>query len=377
MIRFTPTLILVLCLCQRLAFAQADPSASFETEIPGAFNLFPTPLAGIDGAQADFNQPSKKTFAWEVGPKLIELRGSYWERRQEGQAQLDGSRSPGETRWGRYFDLLASTSHFSGKLVGEAEAAYSTLGFSTMEDQEPVMTRLGVHGRWGKTAYGVSYRSSGRGFVSPSGATIEHARDESQVWVEYDFGLFRMRGAAGEMWEKNAVTKDLTLTRTAGTSLLMNKPNWTATLSTAYSVIGQGENALENGIALTNGISLAYRPSPLLTLEPNFSFKQEWAPMTRLQTDMPSASFALSYRQSRELQIIGRTTYTRELSEDPLRNGSVVNAAAGFNWNLGKFFLGEQSLSFQLEYKNELRASLPRDLQSNLTGTVQFKIMGF
>jgi hypothetical protein len=351
---------------------------AFTREIPGALNLFPAPFAGIDGAQNDFDQPSKKSFALELGPKLLELRGSYWERRREDPVQLDGLSPPGETRWGRYYDLLATSSQFDGKLVGEAEAAYSTLGFSTLNDQEPVMTRLGVHGRWGKTGYGLSYRTSGRGFVAPTGAAIEHDRDESQIWVEYDFGVFRMRGAAGEMWEKNFITKDLTLTRSAATSFYVNKANWSATLSATYSLMGQSEDTIQKGIGFTNGFSLAYRPTPLLTLEPNLAYKQEWAPITRLKTDIPSAGFALTYKQSRDLQLIGRTSYTRELSEDPLRDASLVNAAAGLNWNLGQSFLGRQSsLSFQLEYKNELRASLPRDLQSNLTGSVQFKVLGF
>ena len=55
----------------------------------------------------------------------------------------------------------------------------------------------------------------------------------------------------------------------------------------------------------------------------------------------------------------------------------MVNAATGLNWKLGKSFLGEQSVSLQLEYKNESRLTVPDNQQANLTGTVQFKILGF
>jgi hypothetical protein len=115
----------------------------------------------------------------------------------------------------------------------------------------------------------------------------------------------------------------------------------------------------------------------MLTLEPNVSFKQEWAPITRLKTDTPSAGFGLAYTPSRQLQVIGRAAYARDLSEDPLKAGSIMNAATGLNWKLGKSFLGEQSLSVQVEYKCESRLLLPEHQQNNLTGMIQFKILGF
>lgn len=75
--------------------------------------------------------------------------------------------------------------------------------------------------------------------------------------------------------------------------------------------------------------------------------------------------------------MIGCAAYARDLSEDPLRTGSALNATTAVNWKLGKSFLGEQSVSVQLEYKNESRLTLPENQQNNLTGTVHFKILGF
>ncbi|HKY07352.1 MAG TPA: hypothetical protein VJQ55_03885, partial [Candidatus Binatia bacterium] len=282
-----------------------------------------------------------------------------------------------ETSWGRYVELLASSSHFDGKLTGEAQAAYSTLGFLSLEEEHPVMTRLGVHGRWGKTGYGISYHSSGRGFVSTDNLKVDHNRDEAQLWGEYNLGLFRLRGAVGEMWEENSDTHEVRLTKTTATSLYFKKPAWTAALSSSYSTAAATERLGRQTLAVTNGLSFAYRFASLFKLEPNVSFKREWAPITRLKTDTPSAAVGLVYMPSTALQLVGRASYTRDLSEDPLRSGSTMNAAAGFNWQLGKSAIGGQSVSLKLEYKNESRPTLPEHQQANLTAMVQFKILGF
>jgi hypothetical protein len=376
-IRFTPLLILIFCSCQTPAFVQAERSVLFPTAVPEAANLFPNSFAGISGVQKDSEQPSKKLFALEFGPKLLELKASYFERRQEEPAAFHSFSDKAETKWGTYADLLATSAHFGGKLAAEAQAAYSTLAFRAFEDQQPVMTRLGLHGRWGKAGYGLSYRSTGRGFVSTDNLWTDHSRDEGQVWGEYDLGLFRVRGAFGEMWEENSETHQVTLTKTTATSVYLNRPGWSAALSSSYSTAGNDDHLGQKTLAVTNGVSFAYRFASLFKLEPNLSFKQEWAPITRLKTDTPLAGVGLAFTPSRELQLIGRASYARDMSQDPLRTGSIMNAAAGLNWNLGKSFIGQQSLSLQLEYKNELRPTLPENQQTNLIGMVQFKILGF
>lgn len=374
--RFASLLFLVSCLCRTLAFAQAEVSDTFPSEIPEAIALFPNAFAGINGVQIDATAPlSKVNFALEFGRKLLEVKASYFEKRIQEPAALGSASDP---MWlGKYADLLAVSSQFGGKLVGEAEAAYSTLGILPSSDRLPMMTRLAVHGRWGKSGYGLSTRSSGRGYVSPAGLKTEHARDERQIWAQYDLGPYRVRGAVGEMWEDNFDTRQLTLTRTTATSFYLNKPGWNAVLSSSYSTIANNEHLDQKTLALSHGLSFAYRFTSLLTLEPNVSFKQEWAPITSLKTDTCSAGFGLTYTPSRDLQWIGRATYARDSSEDPLRAGSLVNAATGLNWKLGKSFLGEQSVSLQLEYKNESRLTAPDNQQASLTGTIQFKILGF
>ena len=378
-IRSTALLILVSCLCRTLAFAQTEFSGTFPSEIPEATALFPNSFAGINGAQTDSTAPlSKVNFALEFGRKWLEVKASYFEKRIQEPALLGSASDPMAFKWlGKYADLLAVSSQFGGRLVGEAQAAYSTLGVPPSGDHLPMMTRLGVHGRWEKLGYGLSTRSSGRGYVSPAGVKTEHARDESQIWAEYDLGQYRVRGAVGEMWEDNFDTRQLTLTRMTATSLYLNKPSWNAALSSSYSTVANNEHLEQKTLALTHELSFAYRFTSLLTLEPNVRFKQEWAPITSLKTDTCSAGFGLTYAPSRDLQWIGRASYARDSSEDPLRAGSLLSAATGLNWKLGKTFLGEQSVSLQLEYRNESRLTVPDNQQASLTGTIQFKILGF
>jgi hypothetical protein len=360
-----------------VAVAQAYGPDVVATDVPGTVDLLPSSFTRIDSMLRDLKQPSKKTLALELGPKLVELRATYWEKRKEQRPSPGILSSPDPAGLGRYFNLFATLSPFNGSLVGESEIAYSTLGFSSLTEQQPIMSRLGASGRWDKASYGVDYRSFGRGFVSLTGAKVEHDRDESQLWGEYDFGLVRVRSGAMEAWEKNSKTNDLTLTRTAAASMQLVKPDWSALFSSSSSWIGRGEESGNKAFAFANGFALVYRPATLFTIEPNINFRHEWDRAARLKTGTPSAGLALAYTPSRDLLLIGRASYARDLSDDPLKLASIVNTTAGLSWKIGKSFLGEQSLSMQLEYKNESRPIVPDSQQSNITGTVQFKIAGF
>jgi hypothetical protein len=370
-------MILVLCLCERVAFAQASDAEFAPTDSPGMVDLLPSSFAPSDSILGEFNRPSNQTFALELGPKLVELKATYWEKRREESLSIDSLSDSDSTKWGRYFNLLAASSWFEGKLVGESELAYSAPGFASFKDQLPIMRRLGVKGRWGKAGYGLSHRAFGQGFLSLAGAEVEHDRDESQLWGEYNFGLLRLRGAAGETREENSVTHELTLTKTAAASFHLAKPNWSALFSSSYSSIGRGEDWNDKTFAFANGLALVYRPVTLFSVAPNFSFRHQWDPSTRLKTDTPSAGLALAYQPFRDLQLIGRASYARDLSDDPLEDASLVSTAAGLKWKLGKSFIGEHSVSLGLEYKNESRPTLPENQQANLIGTVQFRIVGF
>lgn len=359
-----------------MAFGQASDSEFAPKDIPGKADLFLSSFARIDGVPREFHPPSKTTVSLELGPKLLEIRANFWEKRRESLSvgSLSDARS---TNVGRYFDLFATSSHFGGKLVGEGEIAYSALSFSPLAASQPVMRRFGVKGQWDKAVYGAAFRSFGQGFVSLAGATVEHDRDESQLWGEYDFGLFRFRGAAGETWETNSATNDITLTRTAGTSFHLAKPNWSALFSSSYSWLGRREEWSDKTIALANGFVLVYRPAALFTIEPNVNFRQERDRVTRFKTDTQSAGLAVTYSPLRDLQVIGRASYVRDMSDDPLKDGSIVSATGGLSWGLGESSLGKQSVSLRFEYKDELRAMLPGNHQANFSGSLQIMIAGF
>lgn len=296
------------------------------------------------------------------------------ERRPEGGALNNSLTNPGPGKVGSYFDLLATASHFGGKLVGESEVAYSTLGISSLSDQKPMMSRVGIRGAWGKAGYGVFYRAFGAGFMPMTGAVVDHARDEKQLWGEYNFGLFRLRGALGESWEDNPAVNQLALTRTAATSFRLERPGWMALLSSTYAATGQGESASLNSRALTHGLSFAYRPASFLTLEPNLNFKQEWDVTSGLRSGTPSAGFTFVWSPYRDVQLTGRASYARGLSEDPSKELSTIDAATGLNWKIGRSFLGDQSLSFQLKYKNQFYANATPDPPGNFTATVRLNV---
>jgi hypothetical protein len=139
---------------------------------------------------------------------------------------------------------------------------------------------------------------------------------------------------------------------------------------------GNGEDC--QSLAFTNGISLAYRPAAFLTVQPSFSFREDWDGMSGFRTDTPTTGLAVIGSPHPNIQLVGRASYASGLSDDPLKISSTVNTAAGVNWKLGPSFLGEQSLSFQLEYKTDVRPHLlVQSPQANLTGMLQFKLAGF
>jgi hypothetical protein len=375
---FARVLVLALVLCHGLARAETDIPDSAPTDVPGVLEIAPHSFARIDGVLANFHRRDKRSFAFEVGPKLIELKAFYLEKfRQDDPVAELRQAPPHSTRWGNYFDLSAVSSQLGGKLVGESELAYSTLGFAALPQDQPIMTRLGLRGNWGKAGYGLAYRSFGGGFVSTTGARVEHARDEKQLWAEYDFGLFRLRGVTGETWERNSLVDMVTSTKTAGTSLQLNKTQWSALLSSTYSIIGQEESASGKTAGLSNDLVLVLRPAGFLTIEPKLGFKKEWNAVNGVETLTPSAALGWSCVPWRDFRLVGQASFAKGVSEDPFQNAATLHTAASLNWHIGRSFLGEQSLAVQLDYRSELRRELPESSQANVIGMIRWKIAGF
>ena len=228
-------LLFVACLCSRTVGAETFSLDSDPADFPGPTSLFPAAYAPLEGVPRDFAQPVKQSFSLTLWPKVVEMKALYMEKRAEGATPTEASSNPNDTNWGRYLGITATTSQFSGKLIGEGELAYSTLGFAGVTDQQrPMMARMTLRGNWDNVGYGVLHRSLGSGFISTAGTKIANDRDENELWGEYDFKIFRLRGTLGELREMNADTNQPSLTRTAATSLNFARSGWSALLQLEY-----------------------------------------------------------------------------------------------------------------------------------------------
>ena len=358
------------------AVAQSEPTEiAAPLELPDYVSLWSSHW-DFEAIRKDLAQPTGQSISLNLIPKWLDLKAFYIEKRQAGPPSADTAFEANSTspNLGRYFDVLASSSHFDGKLVGEGELAYSTLGFSTGPDDRPTLSRLGVRGSWNKLSYGFAYRAFGSGFISTAGVKVDRPREENEIWSEYDFQLFRLKTTLSDWREKS--DSQIVRTRTAATAFNWSKASWSASLLSSYSLIGNREDC--QSLAFTNGLSLSYRPAAFLTVQPSFGFREDWDGVSGVRTDAPTAGLALIGTPRPNIQLIGRASYTNGLSDDPLKNSSTVNTAALVNWKLGQSFLGDQSVSFQIEYKNDIKPHLlVQSPQANVTGMFQFKLAGF
>jgi len=94
---------------------------------------------------------------------------------------------------------------------------------------------------------------------------------------------------------------------------------------------------------------------------PNYRFKNRHA----------GAAIALVFTPYRDLQLTSRASYARGLTDDLFKETAILNTAAALNWKLGKSIFGEQFLSVQIEYRDELHPGSPTNSPPNLTGTIQ------
>ena len=346
-------------------------------EFSDTTKLFPYSDADSERLRKELDKPLQSTIALELGPKLVELKASYTEQRSKDDAKNSTANLQPTKVPGRYFDLLASSSRFDGKLVGESELAYSGSPGADVAHQLPAMSRLTLRGTWGSANYGASYRSFGSGFVSTAGLKFDNPRDEREAWGEYDFKLFRFKSSLGESSERSLDTGQLSLTKTAATSFKWNQGGWSALFLSSYSITGQNDVGIDKTTAFSNGLSIAYRPTSFLTIEPSLNLKEEWSAVTGLKTETPSGGIALVSNVFRDVSLTGRASFARGFSEDPLKETSLMNTAASLNWRLGRSFLGDQALSFQFEYNHQLNASPMAPPPSGFNGMIQWKLAGF
>jgi hypothetical protein len=339
--------------------------------------LHPTDLSQADGIPK-LVTPAGNAVVLSFGPRLLELKASYLERREQ-TTDLNDVLPDGKLR--PYLNLLATSSFGGSGLIGESELSYSPLnslqGMCACKDW-PKMLRLGLKSGWGGLSYGANYKSTDRGFISITGATTDQTRDEGEFWGERTFGPFSIRGSMGESWEKLLDTNVLRVTRSATTSLNFNRPEWGAKLESSYGWVEQGPGSNQETTVFTNSFAGSYRPLSFLSVNPNFSIKEERNPYTGIRTETPRTELVFAYTPLRDaFRLTGATSFAQSFNGDGLNSTRIFGTRAALDWKIGKFFGKDDTLSFNLNYNQQPDLIPSANFHTELSGMLQLKITGF
>jgi hypothetical protein len=318
------------------------------------------------------------TLVVNFGPKLVELKASYLEKREPANAL---NANPHENELRRYLNLLATSSFGGGSLTGESELTYSPLnslpGQCACKDW-PKMFRLGLKNRWAGLSYGADYKSIDRGFVSLAGITTEQTRDEGQLWGEHGLGPFTIRGSIGESSDKPLDTDGFRVSRGTTVAFSFNRSQWGAMLASTYQWVEQRAASNQETTVLTNTLTGSYRPFSFLSVNPNFSITEERNQYTGARTETPRTELVFAYTPSPDsFKLIGGSSFTRRFGADGLSNVRTFGTTAALDWKLGKFFGEDDVLSFNLNYNQQLDFISSTNPQNNFSGMLQLKIFGF
>jgi len=322
--------------------------------------------------------PAGKSFVMSLGPQLVELKGSYVEKHEQATAPSNPLYD-GKLR--RYLNLLATTSFAGSGLTGEGELAYSPL--NSLPDQclckdWPRMVRFGLKSRWQGLRYGADYKSIDRGFVSITGATTDQTRDEGQLWMEHSLGPFNVRGSIGESWEKLLNTNDFRVARGATAAFSFNRSQWGARLASTYEWTEQRAALNQETTVLTNILAGSYRPFNFLSLNPNFSIKEERNQHTGIRTETPRTEFIFAYTPAPDsFKLTGVTSLAQSFSGDGLNSIRTFGTTAAVDWKMGKFLGKDDTLSFNFNYNQQRDFISSGNPHNDLTGMLLLKITGF
>jgi hypothetical protein len=356
----------------RISQVSTEPAASSHTFEMSDPRNFPQ-TDGVPNLLA----PTGKTLVMSLGPKIVELKASYLEKHE--QASASNAMSPdGNLR--RYLRLLGTSSFGGSGLTGESELLYSPLNSlpGQCECKEwPKMLRLGLKNRWGGLSYGADYRSTDRGFVSIAGVAADQTRDEAQLWGEHSLGLLNIRGSIGESWEKPLDANGLRLTRNATAALKFNRSQWGAQFVSSYEWIEQDAIQNQQTTAFTNTLAGSYRPFDVLSVNPNFSIKEERNPYTGIRTETPRTELIFAYTPFRDAKLTGKTSFARSFGAEGLNTANGFGTTAAIDWRIGKFLGKDDFLSFNFNYNQQPDFIPAGNAQNDLSGMLQLRITGF
>jgi hypothetical protein len=281
-----------------------------------------------------------KTIVLDLGPKLVNIKASYLEKREPVNA-----------------------------LNADPQC--------TCKDW-PKMFRFGLKNRWAGLRYGADYKSIDRGFVSLAGIGTEHTRDESQLWGEHGLGPFNVRGSIGESWEKPLETDGSRVSRGATLAFSLNRPQWGAMLASTYQWVEQRPSPNQEATVLTNTLTGSYRPFSFFSVNPNFSITEERNQSTGVRTGTPRTGLTFAYTPPLDsFKLIGGSSFARSFSADGLNNVRTLGTTAAIDWKLGKFVGEDDILSFNLNYNQQLDFNSSVNSHNSFSGMLQLKVFGF
>lgn len=350
-----------------------DPEASFR-----AFEMSdPRNFSQTDG-MPNLLAPASKTLVMSLGPKLVELKASYLEKPEQPSASNTTTSPDGNLR--RYLSLLATSSFAGTGLTGESELTYSPINSLPGQcacKEWPKMLRLGLKSRWEGLKYGADYKSTDRGFVSINGVAADQTRNEAQLWGERSFGPFNIRASIGESWEKPLDSNALRVTRNATAALKFNRSQWGAQFVSSYEWIEQDTIQNQQTTAFTNTLIGSYRPLDVLSVNPNFSIKEERNPYTGTRTETPRTELIFAYTPFRDAKLTGTTSFARSFGAEGLNTARGFGTTAAIDWRIGKFLGKEDFLSFNFNYNQQPDFISSANPQKDLSGMLQLRITGF
>lgn len=322
--------------------------------------------------------PAGKTLVIDFGQKLLELKASYLEKR-DASSEPNGLLQGGDSR--RYLNLLATSSFGGSSLNGEGELSYSPLnpaaGQCTCKDW-PRMLRLGLKNRWGGLSYGADYKSIDRGFVSLGGVATDQTRDEGQFWGEHKLGPFNLRGSIGQSWEKPLDVNSFRVTKNATASLNFNRPQWGAMFASRYEWMDPGVPPNQGSIAFTHTLAGSYRPFDFLSVNPNFSIREERNASTGATIETPRTELLFAYKPLQDrLTLTGATSFARGFGSDGLNNIQTFGTTAALDWKIGKFLGKDDFVSFNLNYNQQVDFVSPGNSHNDFSGAILLRITGF
>lgn len=313
------------------------------------------------------------------GPQLLELKASYFEKRQEPLALNSGH---GQQNYNvqRFLDVLGSSSLGGSGFIGEGELAYSLPDLTSgqrLSTVWPKMLRLGIKNRWSGISFGADYKSIDQGFISMAGAQTDQARDEGQFWSEGAIGPFNLRGSVAQSWERLLGNDGVQISRTATISLNLNQPQWGGTLTSSYALLDPAAHVDPPGIVITNSLIGSYRPFENFSFGPNLTIKQEWN-RSGVRTESPATGFSFAYAPARDpYKLTAGTSFTQSSSSDGTKDLKILGTTAALDWKLGKFLGQDDVLSFNLKYDYQLDLISSTNFHRDLVGMLKLKVVGF